>query len=107
MAEQSHLEAMREAIKGDLERARSRNPSIFERPAAPAPLAEVREEPAPEPPVVEPETVAATVAPEPVAVEPEPEPEPEPEAAPEPGPDVSSGEAEPRRSFLSRLAFWR
>jgi hypothetical protein len=96
MAEQSHLEAMREAIKGDLERARSRNPSIFERPAVPA--AEIRAEPQPppdpEPPVVEPEPVSD--APAPVAVEPEPQPEPEPEAA-----------AEPRRSFFSRLAFWR
>jgi hypothetical protein len=108
MAEQSHLEAMREAIRGDLERARSRNPSIFERPAAPA--AEIREEPAPEPPVVEPAPVI--VAREPVAAEPDPEPvaaepEPEPELAPEPAPEASPGEAEARRGFFSRVAFWR
>src|SRR5262245_27536332 len=108
MGEQSHKEAMREAIRGDLERARSRNPSIFEgaspppAPAEPAgkiglqgtaeqePIVEpvVQPEPEPEPVVeVEPEPVAA-VEPEPVVAEPEPEPE-------------------PRRGFLSRLAFWR
>jgi hypothetical protein len=105
MAEQSHLEAMREAIKGDLERARSRNPSIFERPAAP--VVEIREDPAPEPPVVEREPAPVAVTPEPVAAEPEPEPEPEPQAEPEPAPDASPAEPAPRRSFLSRLAFWR
>ena len=68
MGEQSHKEAMREAIRGDLERARSRNPSIFERPAAP-PEPEVELEPEPVPPplavVLEPEPV-----PEPVGVVP-------------------------------------
>ena len=98
MAEQSHLEAMREAIKGDLERARSRNPSIFERPAAPPPV-EIQETPPPEPEPV----VAATSEPEPEpVVEPEAAAEPEPEHEVEPTPEPG-----PRRSFLSRLAFWR
>jgi hypothetical protein len=94
MAEQSHLDAMREAIRGDLERARARRPSIFERPAPP-PL-EIREapprEPEPEPVAVKPEAEPEAAIDEPLAVEPEPgEPEP----------------AEQRRSFISRLAFWR
>ena len=46
MREQSHIDAMREAVRGDLERARERRPSIFERPAAPP-------EPEPEPLVAE------------------------------------------------------
>lgn len=80
MGEQSHLEAMREAVKGDLERARSRRPSIFER-AAPPPF-EIRQEP---PPVEE--------EPEPVvAAEPEPEPVAEPELEP-------AAEPTPRRRF--------
>jgi hypothetical protein len=98
MGEQSHKEAMREAIKGDLERARSRNPSIFERPAARlepeperAPLAVVPE-PAPEP--------------EPVAVVPEPEPEPEPVAEPEPQPEPVAAPEPPKRKRF-RLLFWR
>ena len=40
MTEQSHLDAMRAAIRGDLERARARRPSIFERPAAAPPEVE-------------------------------------------------------------------
>ena len=88
MREQSHIDAMREAVRGDIERARERRPSIFERPAAPP--VEVRPKPAPEPePEVEPE-------PEPVAAEgPEPEPEPEPVVAEAPAPK------------RSRWAFWR
>ncbi len=95
MAEQSHLEAMREAIRGDLERARSRRPSIFERPAPP-PL-EVRApteqapEPAPEPAAVEP--VAVEPEPEPVSepVSDEPEPLPEPAAVePDPEPELQA-----------------
>jgi hypothetical protein len=102
MADQSHLEAMREAIRGDLERARARRPSIFERPAPPP--VEIRKA---APPAPEPEPVA--VEPEPVAVEPEPaavEPEPvavESEPEPEPAPAVEA----PRPSLLTRLAFWR
>jgi len=94
MSEQSHLEAMREAIKGDLERARSRRASVFERPAPP-PL-EIRAAPVP-PPVAEPEPEPVAVEPEPVAEEPVVE---EPVVAAEPAP-------EPERSFWSRLVFWR
>jgi hypothetical protein len=91
MREQSHIDAMREAVRGDLERARNRRPSIFERPAPP-PL-EIREDPSP----LESEPVAVAVA---VAVEPEPEPEPVAEP-----PIVEEPPAAPRRRF--RLAFWR
>jgi hypothetical protein len=98
MREQSQIEDMRAAIRGDLERARSRNPDIFEAVAT-QPVAEPEPEPAAE---AEPEP---TVEPDPepeAVVEPEPEPEPEPAAEPEPEP-----EPEPRRSLLARLAFWR
>ena len=115
MGEQSHKEAMREAIRGDLERARSRNPSIFEGAGpTPAPADEpagnavLPETTGPEPvvePVGQPEPEAEAA----VEVEPEPDPvapaEPEPvvaEPEPEPEPDP-----EPRRGFLTRLAFWR
>ena len=77
MTEQSHLDAMRAAIRGDLERARARRPSIFERPAG-APVEVEEPEPVPVPEPVQ--------APEPeleVVVEPEPVPEPEPAAEPE------------------------
>lgn len=111
MAEQSHKEAMREAIRGDLERARSRNPSIFERPAAPpdleperTPLAAVPE------PVPEPEPATE---PEPVTVVPEPEPEPEPapehaaEAEPDPGPEPAAEPEQPAPKRRFKLLFWR
>ena len=107
MREQSHLDAMREAVRGDLERARSRNPSIFEN-AVPA------QAPAPEQPEPLPEPVVQAVPePEPlVQAEPEPEPvvqtDPEPEAEPEPEPVLQAVlEPEPEPSFLGRLAFWR
>jgi len=58
LRDQSHIDDMRAAIRGDLERARARRPSIFARPSPPPP-------PAKEPP--QPETVA----------EAEPEPSPE------------------------------
>ena len=90
MGEQSHKDAMREAIRGDLERARSRNPSIFERPAAPA-----EPEPAPLAVVPEPEPELVTES-APVVPKPEPEAEPVSEAAAEP---------KPKRRF--RLLFWR
>ena len=94
MADQSHLEAMREAIKGDIERARARRPSIFERPAPPP--VEIREAarqvpvPKPAPAAVEADPEPVEADPEPVAVEPEPvavEPEPVP-VEPEPVPVV-------------------
>ena len=92
MREQSHLDAMREAIRGDLERARSRNPSIFEN-AVPAQAS-----------AAEPKPVVQTVPePEPVLPSvPEPEPEPLPEVDVEPEPEPA-----PKASFLGRLAFWR
>ncbi len=107
MGEQSHLEAMREAVRGDIERAKSRRPSIFERPA-PAPV-EIREaatpEPDPAPAVEQPEEPCNTLLQGETGPEstPEPEPglvgaEPQPEPAPEP---------EARSSLLSRLLFWR
>lgn len=78
MREQSHLEAMREAVRGDIERARERRPSIFERPSQPP--VEIRA-------ALEP--VAAS------APEPEPAVEPKPEAAP------------PATNPNPRWAFWR
>jgi len=78
MPEESQIEAMRAAIRGDLERARSRRPTVFERPAAP-----------PIPPPLPP----------PVAAEPEPELIPEPEPVPA---DVVP-EPAPRPGLLDRL----
>src|SRR5205085_11631226 len=105
MADQSHLEAMREAIKGDLERAKARRPSIFERPAPPP--VEIR--PAPQPaepePVVEPaeepsnNLLRGETGPDTTA---QPEPESAVDLAEEPA-DASQR----RPSLLSRLAFWR
>ncbi len=129
MGEQSHLEAMREAVRGDLERARSRRPSIFERPAA-KPV-EIRQEPPPEQPPLRdsgpvegpsgepggsPVNDAAAEELQPVAAEPQPEPAVEPPEEPcntvlqgttgqsEPAvePEPAAG---PRRRW--RLAFWR
>ena len=95
MTEQSHLDAMRAAIRGDLERARARRPSIFERPAAAPP--EVEEpEPLPVPVPVnepEPEVLAAPLP------DPEPERQPGPSAQPEP-----VQQRGPRRR---RFRFWR
>ena len=65
MSEKSHIEDMRQAIRGDLERARARGQSVFERPASP-PAAVAEAEP---PPPVEP------------VAEPEPQTRPEPEPA--------------------------
>jgi hypothetical protein len=79
--EESQIDDMRAAVRGDLERARARRPSIFERPAAPPPA------------IAEPE--------------PQPEPEPEPEPAPtiELPPAAAVPPPEPR--LRDRLAFWR
>jgi hypothetical protein len=78
--EESQIDDMRAAVRGDLERARARRPSIFERPAAPPPAAE---EPDPQP-------------------ESRPEPEPELELVPEPSMDPPS-----ERRLRDRLGFWR
>jgi hypothetical protein len=87
MREQSHIEAMREAVRGDFERAKERRPSIFERPAAPP--VEIRAGPASD------TVLRAERGPEPAA-----EPEPEVQAPPEPGPEA------PARK-RPRWAFWR
>ena len=86
MADQSHINDMRAAVRGDLERARARNPAIFEHALA----------------VQTPEPQAETPAePEPVAlVEPEPEPQVQPEPAAEPEPPTAP---EAERSFFARL----
>jgi hypothetical protein len=117
MAEQSHLEAMREAIKGDLERARARRPSIFERPAPPPPeMRGAAETPAVEPApeaLAEPELLPEREpegVPEPEAV-PKPEPVPEPSAVepvrePEPEPPLEAETTTPKRRRF-RLRFWR
>jgi hypothetical protein len=81
MRDESHIDDMRAAVRGDLERARARGATIFERPAAPPPVVE---EPDPQP---------------------EPEPEPEPEAPFEPPPAAGAPPPEPR--LRDRLAFWR
>jgi hypothetical protein len=111
--EESHLDDMRAAIRGDFERLRDRigeqallvpevagepeAPRAEEPPAPPelptpepppAPLPEPIPEPAPEP-EPEPEAVA----------EPEPEPVAEPEPVPEPEPDEPARE----RSWIDRL----
>ncbi len=102
MGDQSHLEAMREAIRGDLERARARRPSIFERPAPPP--VEIRAQPAPAP--VQPE----------LAIRPPDEPcdtvlqgatEPEHAPATEPVVEAPAAAATAPRRLLDRLAFWR
>jgi hypothetical protein len=125
--EESHLEDMRDAIRGDFERLAKRRGSqelmrssenvVEHEPDVPVPAQEPEPIPEPEPspePVREPEPVPEP-GPEPAPVPP-PEPEPVPDPVPEPGPDpvpdpvpdplpddeVVSSE-EPRRSFLDRL----
>jgi hypothetical protein len=110
MGEQSHLEAMREAVRGDLERARSRNPSIFAAPPEPEP------EPEPEPPEApsnnllegEPEVVPEVLPDPEVELEPEPvaarEPVLEEEPAAEEEPPAGEEPPAPKRS---RFRFWR
>jgi hypothetical protein len=95
VADQSHLEDMRAAVRGDLERARARNPGIFEGQVA-VEAVEPEPEPEPTPPPV-PEPIPQPV-PEPT---PEPVPEPTPPLIPEPMPEPSPPPA--GRSFWSRL----
>ncbi len=102
MGDQSHLEAMREAIRGDLERARARRPSIFERPAPPP--VEIRAQPSPpslqpEPAIRPPDEPCDTVLQGATGSEHAPGPEPAVEAP-------AAAAAAPRR-LLDRLAFWR
>jgi fused signal recognition particle receptor len=85
MRDQSQIDDMRAAIRGDLERARARREAD--------PWREPVETPAAEPePVAEPEPEPVMEAP------PEPEPEPEPAVA-----EVPEAEPEPKRGFLARL----
>jgi outer membrane biosynthesis protein TonB len=121
--EESHLEDMRDAIRGDFERLAKRRGSqelmrssenvVEHEPDVPVPPREPEPIPEPEPspePTREPEPIPEP-GPEPTPVPP-PEPEPVPDPVPEPGPDpvpdplpddeVVSSE-EPRRSFLDRL----
>jgi hypothetical protein len=76
---------MRAAVRGDLERARARNPAIFEGQVA---AESVEPDPEPNPPP-EPEPTPVPVA--------EPTPPPVPEPMPEPSPPPAA------RSFWSRL----
>ena len=85
MADQSHIEAMRAAVRGDLERARAKNPGIFEGQVA---VEAVEPDPEPTPPPV------PTPIPEPT---PEPVPEPTLSPIPEPSPAPAA------RSFWARL----
>jgi hypothetical protein len=107
--EESHLDDMRAAIRGDFERLAQRRGGQ-ELMREPPTADESADEPASEP-ASEPEPVLATTEPEPeLAPEPEAAPEPAasaeveepPAAAEEPLPDESPEEA-PRRSFLDRL----
>src|SRR5581483_1392111 len=91
MREQSHIDAMREAVRGDIERAKKRRESIFERGATPA--FEIR---------ADPPSNKLLQSPEPA-----PEPEPEPEVQPEPEPEVEPVAAEAPAPKRSRWAFWR
>jgi hypothetical protein len=80
---------MRAAVRGDLERARAKNPGIFEGQVA---VEAVEPDPEPTPPPV------PTPIPEPT---PEPAPEPTPPPIPEPTPEPSPPPA--ARSFWARL----
>lgn len=118
MREESHLDDMRAAIRGDFERLAERRGAqeLMSPPLEPAEAADERP-PADEPPAwqppVEPVSEAVAAAP----VEPEattelsPEDDAEPEAAPpsavesEPA-DADEDAARPRRSWLARLLGW-
>jgi hypothetical protein len=94
MGDQSQIEEMRAAVRGDLERARARRPGLFAGAAVTAP-----EEPEPEPerePVRQPEPVAVA------RTEPGPEHDPAPAPKLEPAPPART---EPRvlRWILGRL----
>ena len=106
MDEKSQIEAMRAALRGDLERARERRGSTLLQPAGPpepepeAPEAEAEVELQPEP---EPEPELGPVAEEPEhLVEAEPEIEREP-VAQEPEPQAVEVPPERKRRFR----FWR
>jgi hypothetical protein len=95
MKEQSQLEAMRAAVRGDLERAQARRDADPWREPEPEPIQSLSPE-VPETPALEAEREPELL----FAPEPEPEPEPVAEVEPEPPtPPVS----DTKRGFLSRL----
>ena len=103
MREESHLDDMRSAVRGDFERLAERRGTqelMSVSPEESAPEPEPGPEPEPEPPEPEPELVPEPV-PEPASKPAHAAPEPG-EAMPEPGPDATRPE-EPRRSWLDRL----
>ena len=98
MREESHLEDMRAAIRGDFERLEERRgEQELMRPVGDGSATEE-----PEAPATTPEVTAITAEPEPV---PESEPVPEPIVASEP--DASASEVvvdeQPQRSWLDRV----
>jgi hypothetical protein len=105
--EKSHLKEMREAIRGDLERARARRPSIFEQPSPPPAAVEPMAVPEPES-EPEPEPVELSEPVESAPTEPESEPEPEPVELTEPVesamPVAQEPEPAPRAGLRQRLA---
>jgi len=102
MREESHLDDMRAAIRGDFDRLAERRGgqelmNASPEPAEPVESAETSVEPGP--------PMALDPAPEPLAAR---EPEPETEPAPEPvaeahHEDPPTPKPEPRRSWLARL----
>jgi hypothetical protein len=105
MDDQSQIDAMRAAVRGDLDRARARRaadpwrsdePSAHPLQAVAEPAAEPEPEVMPEP---EPEPVAEAEPVEEPQVEASVEREPEPEAEAEPEPAAES----PRRGFFAAL----
>lgn len=107
MREQSHIDAMRDAIRGDLERARERRPSIFERPAPPP--VEIRHDQPPAPSNnLSQGTAGPQQTPEPVdepVIGQEPMDADEPVVAEEPAVAAETPAPAPRRRL--RFAFWR
>ncbi len=122
MKDRSQIDDMRAALRGDLERARSRGAGTLLQPER-EPALEAAVTPEPEPIAAEParevvtdpepEPVAAEQEPEPVAAEQEPEPvaaeqEPEPTVAPEPEREPEREPvSEPERTGLFRSLFRR
>ncbi len=108
MREESHLDDMRSAIRGDFERLAERRggQELMRQPDAEPDLEPGTEVPEPDEPISEEELDATPHAPPAGGMEPDPtpesvyEPESEPERAPESG---SLDEASPHRSFLDRL----
>ncbi len=102
MREESHLDDMRSAIRGDFERlAERRGGQELMSADDEAPEQDLGERTAE--PTLEPAS-ESELEPRPEDVsEPEPEPEPDPEPEPEPGPGEDEGEDERPGSWLDRL----